>query len=149
MKVLRQIFWLTALFGFSAVNAEVSDKCPAFVSRWIEDEGAWNFLSTNESIIRLIIFSSVYIAIAVGLFFLVRRSKRSWIKLVPLVVAVLIGTFLVFDFLPKPIQDDPCSNYFLLQEMPGELYRIQIAFDFILFLVPLVLFGVLWKKSKK
>lgn len=148
MKLLRQIFWFTALLGFTSANAEVSDKCPAFVSRWIENDGAWNFLSTNEAIFRLIIFTSVYIAIAVGLFFLVRRSKRRWIKVVPLVVAVLIGTFLIFDFLPKQIQDDPCSNYFLLQEMPSELYRIQIAFDFVLFLVPLALFAFLGRNSK-
>ncbi len=148
MKLLRQGFLFSILFGFSSAYAEVSDKCPAFVSQWIEEEGAWNFLSTNEAIIRLIIFTSVYSAIAVGLFFLIRRSKRNWIKFVPLVVAILIGTFLFFDFL-KPIQGDPCSNYFLLQEMPAELYRIQIAFDFILFLIPLVLFSVLLRKAKK
>lgn len=146
MKLLSQTLQLTALFGFSSASAEVYDKCPAFVSQWSVDQGAWNFFSTHDAVVRLLVFAIVYSAIAVGLFFLFRRSERIWVKFIPLVYAALIGTFLLLDLLP---QDEPCSHYFLLKEMPKELFVIQIVFDFILFVIPLALFTVLWKKSKK
>lgn len=144
--MIRQFVQLSTLLGFSSAHAEVADKCPAFVSQWEEAQGAWNFLSPDDAVFRLAVFAVVYSAIAIGAHFLLLRSKQTWAKFIPLAMVAIVGVFLIFDFLPL---DGPCSQYLLQNEMPTELYRIQILFDLILLAVPLFLVVSLGIKRRK
>jgi hypothetical protein len=131
-------FWATSAF------AEVSDKCPTYLSEWDPKKEIWYFPSTFEALLHLLKFSAIYLTATIVIFLFIRHSKRKWIKFIPLAFSLLLISSFIADILP---QEEPCSRYFLLKEMTSELYMINMAWDAILILVPLTLFVVLWRKK--
>jgi len=124
--------------------AEVSDKCPSFVNHWVESQGTWDFLTTQEAMMRLGQFILLYLAVAGIFYYFARRSQIRWLKYIPLFFSVVIGTYLIFEFIPH---GDPCSHYVWLKETPETLLWIQLFFDAVLLFVPIALLSAL--KSKK
>jgi hypothetical protein len=125
-------------------HAEVSDKCPSFVNHWVESKGTWEFLTTQEAMIRLGQFIVLYSAVAGIFYYFARRSAIKWLKYIPLFFSFVIAIYLSFEFIPH---GDPCSHYVWLKETPETLLWIQLFFDAVLLFVPIALLSALKKKN--
>ncbi len=136
--------FIIAIFSACSTIAEVSDKCPSFVNHWVESAGSWDFLTTQEAMIRLAQFIVLYLAVAGIFYFFARRSSIKWLKYIPLVFSIIIAVYLAFEFIPH---GDPCSQYLWLKETPETLLWIQLLFDAVLLFIPVTLLSVL--KNKK
>ncbi len=145
---MRKTLLLAAVLLLSSrySQAEVLDKCPAFVNTWNDADGVYYLLSANEAILRLVKFSAIYSSIAVLLYFVAQKAKRKWIPYLSMLFTLLIAIFFVTDFVP---QDDPCSHYVFLREIPENLYGIQLISEFVLLIVPTVLSLALYRKNRK
>ncbi len=128
-----------------SAQAEVADKCASFVSSFNNEE-YFGFLDADEAVIRLLLFSSVYTALATGIFFLIKYLKIQWFKFIPFVFTILVAIYIASELLP---QQEPCSLYYLRNEMPPALIRIQMLFYFMLFVVPLILSLILRRFFKR
>lgn len=139
-----QLFSVISFLCPTWLRAEVIDKCPTFVSHWNSGQGSWELLSSQEAFIRLLIFSLVYLLAATLILYLSRKVKKTWIIRVLAAFAALIAIHLVVEFIPR---DEPCSRYAWLGELPRSLYLVQLSFDAILLLVPLLLVFLMKKNS--
>jgi hypothetical protein len=139
-------FILSLLYSLHS-RAEEADKCPGFVSRWIESESAWAYLSTTDVLLFLLQFSVVYSVAAGLIYFFLRNAKHRWPKYIPVVFTALVVLDFVMDLIP---QEQPCSRFFLLKEMPANLFWIEIGFSFVLIAVPFLLsLALLLKRAKE
>jgi hypothetical protein len=139
-------FILSLLYSLHS-QAEAADMCPGFVSRWIESESAWAYLSTTDALLFLLQFSVVYSVAAGLIYFFLRNAKQRWPKYIPVVFTALVVLDFVMDLIP---QQQPCSRFFLLKEIPANLFWIELGFSFMLIAVPFLLsLALLLKRTKE
>lgn len=137
------LFHMIILFSTPLAHAEVTDKCPLFVSQMLEAKG-FVLLSGGEALFRLFIFTGIYLSIWSFVYLIWWKFRWAWLKFIPLISAILVLFSIVSDLFDR---EHPCHLFSMLQNLSFPLNVIEGCFYLILILCPLSLFLLLKKKT--